>query len=313
MNQEIELSAIVPIGRRYDDTGRLLQEYLNELDAIGTRFELICVLDGVDINSVDGMTQMVKTDARVRVVQLAKEFGEATALTAGLEYSSGQNILTLPAYFQIVPNEIHRLLDQLQSCDMAVGVRWPRATKSIFESARRKIFHWLVSFITGDRFTDLGCGARALKRMVLEEVPLYGDQHRFLPILARQRGFRVDEIQLTQSEEDRYDAGYGPRVYLRRLLDIFTVLFLVRFTKKPLRFFGMIGSIMFLVGGAFLTFIIVERVFFGVALADRPALLLSSLLVVLGLQLFALGLLGELIIFAHAREIKEYSVERIVN
>lgn len=310
MSQEIELSAIVPVGRRYDDTGRLLQEYLNELHATGTQFELICVLDGVHIDLVE---RMAKTDARVRIVQLAKEFGEATALTAGLEYSSGQNILTLPAYFQIVPSEIHHLLDQLQFCDVAVGVRWPRAAKSVFERARRKLFHWLVSFVTGDRFSDLGCGARALKRVVLEEVPLYGDQHRFLPILAARRGFRVNEIQLTQSAEDRHDAGYGARVYLRRLLDIFTVFFLVRFTKKPLRFFGSIGSIMFVVGGVFLTFVIVERVFFGVALADRPALLLSSLLVVLGLQLFALGLLGELIIFTHAREIKEYSVERIVN
>jgi hypothetical protein len=196
---------------------------------------------------------------------------------------------------------------------MVVAARWPRATASRFEAFRRRLFHWLVSSVTGENFTDLGCGARAFKRSVADEIPIYGDQHRFIPLLALRRGFRVAEVQVRQSERDRYDKGYGPRTYLRRLLDIFTVVFLVRFTKKPLRFFGMIGSVMFLLGAIFLVYVVGERLFFNVALSDRPALLLSSLLVVLGLQIFALGLLGELIIFTHARDLKEYTIERIVN
>jgi hypothetical protein len=144
-------------------------------------------------------------------------------------------------------------------------------------------------------------------------VPIYGDQHRFLPLLATRRGFRVREIRVRQSEKDRFDHGYGAKAYLQRFLDIFTVVFLVRFTKKPLRFFGMIGSVTFLLGAVFLTYVVIERLFFGEPLSDRPALLLSSLLVVLGLQIFALGLLGELIIFTHAGELKEYTIEKIVN
>ncbi len=180
---------------------------------------------------------------------------------------------------------------------------------------RRKTFHWLVGSIIGNSFNDLGCGARALKRAVAEEVPIYGDQHRFLPLLAIRRGFRVKEIQVEQSARDRYEGGYKPRVYVRHLIDILTVFFLVlvRFTKRPLRFFGTIGSMTFALGGIFLAYVLIERVFFDVALADRPALLLSSLLVVLGLQIFALGLLGELIIFTHAQDIKEYTVEKVVN
>jgi hypothetical protein len=116
-----------------------------------------------------------------------------------------------------------------------------------------------------------------------------------------------------QSERDRFDKRYGPKEYVQRFLDVLTVIFLVRFTKKPLRFFGMIGSVTFLLGVVFLAYVMVERLFFNVSLADRPALLLSSLLVVLGLQIFALGLLGELIIFTHAQELKEYTIEKIVN
>ena len=112
---------------------------------------------------------------------------------------------------------------------------------------------------------------------------------------------------------DINESGYSPRVYVRHVLDILTVFFLVRFTKRPLRFFGTIGSIVFFVGAVVLTYVIFERVFFDVALADRPALLLSSLFVVLGLQVFALGLLGELIIFTNAKDIKEYTIEKVIN
>jgi hypothetical protein len=151
-----------------------------------------------------------------------------------------------------------------------------------------------------------------MRRRVLEEIPLYGDQHRFLPVLADRQGLKVTEACLRQSPQDRREGGYPLREYARRALDIFTVFFLVRFTKKPLRFFGMIGATVF-GSGAFITaWLVLERLFLGHALADRPALLLSSLLIVLGLQLFAIGLLGELMIFTHARELRDYQIDKVV-
>ena len=151
-----------------------------------------------------------------------------------------------------------------------------------------------------------------MHRRVLEEISLYGDQHRFLAILADRQGFRVAEVDVRQSPRDQFDQVYGPREYTRQALDIFTVFFLVRFTKKPLRFFGMIGLSTFSIGGILLLYLVIDRLVFGHNLADRPALLLSSLMVVLGLQIFALGLLGELIIFTHAKNIKDYQVDRII-
>jgi hypothetical protein len=151
-----------------------------------------------------------------------------------------------------------------------------------------------------------------LKRRVIEEITLYGDQHRFLALLADRQGFRVVEMDVRQSPKDRNERGYPVREYAHRALDILTVLFLVRFTKKPLRFFGMLGVVTFALGAALIAYLVVERLFFGQPLAERPALLLSSLLAVLGLQLFAIGLLGELIIFTHARAIREYQVEKVI-
>ena len=151
-----------------------------------------------------------------------------------------------------------------------------------------------------------------MRREVLEEISLYGDQHRFLALLADRQGFRVKEIDVRQSPQDRFTGHYRTREYAHRMLDIFTVFFLTRFTKKPLRFFGMVGASTFGIGFVFLLYLIIDRLFFDQALADRPALLLSSLLVVLGLQLFALGLLGELIIFTHAKNIKDYQVDEVI-
>jgi hypothetical protein len=182
----------------------------------------------------------------------------------------------------------------------------------MLERARRNAFHGLVSWMTGMKLRDLGCSARAMRREVLQEISLYGDQHRLLPVLADRQGFRVLEIDVRQSPRDCFEGSYRTREYAHRFLDIFAVLFLVRFTKKPLRFFGMVGASLLCIGTALVVYLVVDRLFFDVGLANRPALLLSSLLVVLGLQLFALGLLGELIIFTHAGDLKDYQVDRII-
>jgi glycosyltransferase involved in cell wall biosynthesis len=248
----------------------------------------------------------------LEILQLARSFGEATAIVAGFEVSRGELILTLPAYFQVDPAEIGRLIEYKADYHMLVAHRWPRSGGR-FERVRRFLFHGMLKLVTGQSFRDLGCGVRLFDRAVLEEVSIYGDQHRFLPLLAQRNGFRVLEREMKQSTRDQFRGRYALREYVRRSLDILTVFFLIRFTKKPLRFFGMIGTALFGIGALGLIVVVVERLFFNQALADRPALLLSALLLVLGVQIGALGLLGELIIFTHARSLKEYRVERIVN
>src|SRR5690606_9109355 len=130
--------------------------------------------------------------------------------------------------------------------------------------------------------------------------------------LATRLGFRVTEVAVRQSPQDRQPRIYRPREYVHHMLDLVSIFFLVRFTKKPLRFFGMIGAITFSVGALLITYLGIERIAFDEQLADRPALLLAALLIVLGMQIFALGLLGELIIFTHARSLKDYRVEEVV-
>ena len=308
----IDLSVIIPVGHRQADARELYAEYRAGLDALGHRYETIFVLDGPHEKFAAALRELEAGPHRVTVVSLTRNFGEATAIMAGFEQAKGQLVLTLPAYFQIDGAEIPALVGALENCDLAVARRWPRAGGP-FERIRRGAFHGLLRSVTGLRFRDLGCGARAFDRRVLEEIQLYGDQHRFLPVLADRKGFKVSEIDIRQSPKDRHEGFYEPRVYARGFLDIFTVFFLVRFTKKPLRFFGMIGVTLFAIGGLLVTWLVIERLFLGQGLTQRPALLLSTLLVVLGLQLFALGLLGELIIFTHARQVRDYQVDAVLS
>jgi len=305
------VSVIIPVEERHADAIELFREYKAGLDAQPLSYELIFVLDGPRPQFAAGLETLMREGHDLTVVSLTRSFGEATALMAGFERASGDTILTLPAYFQIEGSEIGKLLQSLDKVDFVIGHRWPRAGGAL-ERFRRRVFHGLIESVTKLKFRDLGCGARAMRRRVLEEIALYGDQHRFLPILADRQGFRVAEVDVRQSAKDRHDRVYRPREYTRQVLDIFNVFFLVRFTKKPLRFFGMIGISTFAIGALITAYLVVDRLFFGHPLADRPALLLSSLFIVLGLQVFALGLLGELIIFTHARELKDYQVDKVI-
>jgi hypothetical protein len=221
-------------------------------------------------------------------------------------------ILTLPAYEQITPSEIPRLVNALQDCDMVVARRWPRRD-SLLNRAQSALFHMLLKPVTDFKFHDIGCGVRAFRRKVAEEVSIYGDQHRFLPVLAHKYGFRVCEVDAEQSVHNIEQRIYSPGIYARRMLDIFSILFLVKFTKKPLRFFGGMGLVVFLLGFVVLLYLVFSKFFLGEAIGDRPMLLLGTLLVVLGVQVFAIGLIGEILIFTHAKDIKEYTVDRIIN
>jgi glycosyltransferase involved in cell wall biosynthesis len=309
---KIQLSVIIPVGKRYANVRELYAEYQLGLESTPMAREFIFVLDGPHPQVMSELEELIgKGTNNIIMVSLSRPFGESTALMAGVERASGELILTLPAYHQIDGRDVAKLIAPLDSVDVVIGWRWPRAG-GMLERMRRALFHGMVARVTGMRLHDLGCGARAMKRRVLEELSLYGDQHRLLAVLADRQGFRVTEVELRQSARDRFEGVYRPREYAHLVLDVFTVFFLVRFTKKPLRFFGMIGATMCGLGALVVLYLIFDRLVFAESLANRPALLLSSLLVVLGLQLFALGLLAELIIFTHARHMKDYQAAEII-
>jgi len=312
MEPTIELSAIVPVTGRYDDVAELYGLYKKGLEDTGKSHEIIYVIDGEYPEVMDVLKRLVAEGERVKIIKLARWFGEATALTIGIQHSSGNILLTLPAYQQVEASEIPRLVERLRDCDMVIARRWPRKD-SILNRIQSGVFHMLLNPVSEFKFHDIGCGVRVFKNLVAKEINIYGDQHRFLPILAHKYGFRVLEVDAAQSKMDIPSRIYSPGIYVRRILDIFSIFFLVKFTKKPLRFFGILGSSVFTAGFLILLYLLYTKLFQGVALGDRPILLLGTLLIVLGVQVFAIGLLGEIIIFTHAKDIKEYTIDQVIN
>lgn len=307
-----KISVIIPISERHDDIEEIYQEYKQALAQTKNPVEMIFVVDG-EMNGVYQTLKSLKNRGEnLVIIKHSKKFGESAAIMNGFKVSSGNIIMTLPAYRQVEATEIPKLIEELHNCDMVVARRWPRYD-SWLNRLQTKIFHRMVRFLAGEVSRDIGCSVRVFKREILLEISLYGDHHRFLPILSIRQGFRIKEIDLKQSSKERHVRTYPLGIYLRRVIDLLTVFFLIKFTRKPLRFFGLTGSAILLTGMAITIYLIIARLFYGVGLSDRPLFLVGILFLVLGIQIFAIGLIGEIIIFTHVKEIKEYIVEETIN
>jgi len=310
-SKKAKLSVIIPITERYDPIAELFHEYKRGVEATGLEYEIIYVIDSGNPDALGELVDMQRTE-KLTIITLAKWFGESTSLNAAFGEAAGDILLTLPAYKQVEASEIPGLIKAIDGCDMVIARRWPRRD-SILNKLQSGVFNYMLRSFSGFMIHDAGCSVRVFRRQVMEEVPLYGDLHRFFPIMAYRHGFKTVEVNVEQSQSDAYQRIYAPGIYLRRLLDLLTVFFLIKFTKKPLRFFGLVGSSIFGLGLLSTIWLVSERLFFHVALADRPALILSSLLIVLGIQIIAIGLIGEIIIFTHAKDLKEYKIDQIIN
>jgi glycosyltransferase involved in cell wall biosynthesis len=300
------ISVVVPVVERADDLVAVYQAFGRELDARPQEYEFLFVFDGCFTPSPELMALARKNES-VRILRFARTFGETAALRLGIEKSRGDLVITLPAYFQVQPEGIHLLLDAVSDgADMVVANRSPRLD-SWLNRLQSRAFHSIIGGVSEQRFHDMACGVRAMRRSVAEALPLYGDLHRFIPALALREGFRVDEVAVPQHPGDARTRVYRPGVYLRRLLDIAAFFFLAKFTEKPLRFFGLVGSLFLTVGTVLSLVLLIQRVE-GQGIANRPALLLAVLFLALGVQLMGLGLVGEIIVHLRAPHRRAYRV-----
>ena len=314
MKKQIDLSAIVIYYEKYsyDDVIELHNAYKASLEAANLNYEFIYVVDGQLPSVIDELNKLYKLGERIKVVKLGKWFGDATALQVGFEQSSGELILTLPSYKQVDEKDIPKLIQAVNNKDMIVSWRWPRLD-GILNNLQSRVFNKVIKWIVGSDFHDLKCSVRLFKREVLEKIYMYGDQDRFLPLIASKYGFKVEEVKVTQAKKDAVQKFYPFANYIARFLELISIFFLVKFTKKPIRFFGSTGLITFAIGFILAIILFIERAFLGVALADRPIVLVSILLMIFGIQSFAIGLVGELIIFTHAKDIKDYIIETVID
>lgn len=309
--RRLDASVLVPVVERADSLREIHADAARVIERLGVSYEYLILISAPFPNALREALALQQEDpGRVRVLRFGRAVGESAALATGFERSRGEVVFTLPAYRDADPEALEALWTALQEgADLAFAWRRGRREGAL-KRAQSLGFNRLVSWATGTGFADIASGTRAIRREVLNEIPVYGDFHRFLPVLAERVGFAVREVPVAPDPRARAPRLYSPSTYLWRLIDVLSVFFLSRFTRRPLRLFGAVGSLFGVAGAAILGVVGVQRLL-GTPLADRPILVLGTLLVGLGVQAVTIGLLGELLIFFHARELRDYRVAEV--
>ena len=311
------ISVVVPVHEEERTVALLFDELQAALDPVGQPWEAVFVDDGSTDGSFAALTRLHDAHDNVRVVRLRRNFGKAAALAAGFANAQGDIVVTIDADLQDDPAEIPRLLAKLdEGFDLVSGWKAHRRDP-LSRRALSRIFNWVTGRVSGLRLHDLNCGLKAYRAEVVQGLRLYGELHRFIPVLAHYRGHRIAELPVNHRPREHGRSRYGVERYLRGFLDLLTVSFIGRYRYRPLHLFGGLGLGLGAVGLGLLVYLTVLKIG-GEGIGRRPLLLLGVLLVVVGLQFFSLGLISELITSQHEeragpRERTELHVDEILS
>ena len=311
---KVDVSVVIPVTHADVEVGDLVRAYGAILRESGRVHEFVFVLDSVSGRPEHELLEL-QAEYPVTVVRLqGGGLGESISLSAGVGRAKGAFIINAPPYLQSEPREIMKVITALESgADFVATWRSPRVDPWLnrFQS---RLFNWVLRRLMGIKFHDLNSSLRGMRRQVLDDVAVYGELYRFLPVLAQRQGFRVVEVKIQHREERGRRGFFGFGVYLRRMLDILAITFLTRFTQKPLRFFGTLGFTAILVGLALSVDPLWNRWFAADAesLATRPIIIVAAVMVAFGVQLIGFGLVGEIIIFTQARNLQDFKVDDVV-
>ncbi len=310
------LSIVIPVFNEADSLETLHRELSEVAAAQGYDLDVVFVDDGSTDGSWEVIRRLAAADPRTSGLRFRRNFGKAAALSAGFDQARGDLVMTLDADLQDDPQEIPRFLAEMEK-DLDVVSGWKRVRRDPWHKVvPSRAFNWLVSRLTGVRLHDHNCGMKCYRREIFREVHLYGELHRFVPVLAAARGFRVGEIPIHHRPRRFGRSKYGFSRIIKGFLDLLTVKFLTGFGQRPQHLLGTVGLASFSLGALGLVFLaawwIVSRLSFSglepVLLHEKPAVIYSMGLLLLGGQLMSIGFLAELFIAYHAPESRGYSI-----
>ena len=311
------ISVVVPVHNEERSVALLLDELDSALQPLDTPWEAVFVDDGSTDGSYAALTRLHAARDNVTVVRLRRNFGKAAALAAGFAQARGDVIVTIDGDLQDDPAEIPRLLVKLEEgFDLVSGWK-SRRRDPLRRRVLSRLFNAVAGWISGVRLHDINCGLKAYRADVVRGLRLYGELHRFIPVLAHHRGYRIAELPVNHRSREHGRSRYGLERYLRGFLDLLTVSFIGRYRQRPLHLFGGLGLLLGLLGTAILVYLTVVKAL-GHAIGNRPLLTLGVLLVVVGMQFFSLGLISEMITSHHEeraaeRERAELHVDEILS
>lgn len=309
----MKLSFIIPVFNEEKSLERLYSEILENIE--NKDYEIIFIDDGSSDNSFNIMERLAKRDKRVKIIKFRKNFGKSASLQTGFENAKGDIIFTMDADLQDNPIEIPEFIEKIEEgYDLVTG--WKKNRKDpISKTIPSKFFNFITSVSFKLKLHDYNCGFKAYKKEVINEIDIYGEMHRYIPAIVHTKGFKVTEIPVEHRPREFGKSKYGVERYLRGFLDLLTVKLLTSFTHSPLYLFGRIGSTFSIIGFLIGLYLTIMKYAFHQPLYNRPLLFLSILLIMVGLQFFSIGLLGELIVNQSRDKNKKriISIEKTLN
>jgi len=290
----MNISVVIPLYNERESLHELASNLSVNLKNLGLSYEIIFIDDGSDDGSLPLLKQLHEEHKNIKIISFRRNYGKSAALSEGFLIAQGEIIITMDADLQDDPAEIPNLIDKINSgYDMVSG--WKKKRQDpLKKTIPSKVFNKTTALLTGIEIHDFNCGLKAYRQEVIKEIPVYGELHRYLPVLAHWRGYRVGEIVVQHYPRKFGLTKYGWRRFFHGFFDLLTVLFLTRYRQRPLHLFGFFGLLSFTMGfviSLYLTILWLQ----GVGIGNRPLLFLGILLIIVGMQSFSIGLIGEMI------------------
>ena len=290
------ISIIIPVFNESESIGYLLDEVLNVMCSNKLNFEIVVVNDGSQDSTSNVLDELTIKIKELSVISLRTNYGQTAAMAAGFDNSNGEVVITLDGDLQNDPNDIPKLISHInEGYDLICGWRYDRKDKLINRRIPSKIANKLIANVTGLKLHDYGCSLKAFKKEILDDIKLYGELHRFLPVLAKIEGAKIKEIKVNHRSRKYGSSKYGIDRTFRVLMDLLTVWFMTKFLTRPMYGFGFVGIISILVSLGMTSYLFVIKLL-GNDIGNRPMLMFALILGIAGVQLFSFGLLGELLI-----------------
>ena len=304
-NSAVDLSILIPLYNERESIRELASEITESLGKLSISYEIIFVDDGSRDGSFEEIKTLASTDSRVIGIRFRRNYGKSAALSEGFEISRGNIVVTMDADLQDDPAELPAMIEKLnEGYDVISG--WKKNRKDpLTKKIPSRLFNFVTRLMSGVRIHDFNCGLKIYKADVVKTVRVYGELHRYIPVLAKWAGFRVGELVVNHRSRKYGSTKFGASRFFKGFLDLLTVMFLGKYNKNPLHFFGILGGILFFIGlliNGYLTY----QWFGGIWIGNRPILFLGILMMIVGIQFVSLGLLAEMIAAGKDRE--NYSV-----
>lgn len=301
----VDLSILIPLYNERESIRELASEITESLGKLSISYEIIFVDDGSRDGSFEEIKTLASTDSRVIGIRFRRNYGKSAALSEGFDISRGNIVVTMDADLQDDPAELPAMIEKLnEGYDVISG--WKKNRKDpLTKKIPSRLFNFVTRLMSGVRIHDFNCGLKIYKADVVKTVRVYGELHRYIPVLAKWAGFRVGELVVNHRSRKYGSTKFGASRFFKGFLDLLTVMFLGKYNKNPLHFFGILGGILFFIGlliNGYLTY----QWFGGIWIGNRPILFLGILMMIVGIQFVSLGLLAEMIAAGKDRE--NYSV-----